>query len=481
MKVSSLKFIKQLVKKKVFFYPQKYLSKKIFFIGSFLILLLTIFSYFLKPLYFDYNENKDIIQKKINEKFSLTTLIDGNISYSAYPAPTIKIENVRINFGKPKSREIKVKKILIRTATNKLNKINQLDFKKLIFDKQIIEINSSNLKHIFNFFTLHKKGQILFKSTKVVFEDDQKNKVNFEDINLQDKFSEDNHKIDTKLFFSNNEIKIKFRNNLNAKKFLNINIPDLNQSLEINFDKESNLNNLIGNLKLSIFDSILLINFKGKDDFKISNSYLRNKFINTKIDGKISFKDPFYFDLKLGINQISLRKLLAFYPILETGIISKKINGVLNIDIKNIDSLLGKTKNANMQLHFQNGDLKLKNIKFKLPFTSILNSNVNLYLKNNKPKIEYDLKFSSNNAEKFLRKLGIYDYGKKKINIYSEGVIDINNKKIKFIKLLKDQVQIKNKNQIKLVEEAFNKNILNENISDLFDLFKFKKFLKEVY
>ena len=187
----------------------------------------------------------------------------------------------------------------------------------------------------------------------------------------------------------------------------------------------------------------MLINFKGKDDFKISNSYLRNKFINTKIDGKISFKDPFYFDLKLGINQISLRKLLAFYPILETGIISKKINGVLNIDIKNIDSLLGKTKNANMQLHFQNGDLKLKNIKFKLPFTSILNSNVNLYLKNNKPKIEYDLKFSSNNAEKFLRKLGIYDYGKKKINIYWEGVIDINNKKIKFNKLLKDQVQIK--------------------------------------
>ena len=42
-----------------------------------------------------------------------------------------------------------------------------------------------------------------------------------------------------------------------------------------------------------------------------------------------------------------------------------------------------------------------------------LNSNVNLYLINNKPKIEYDLKFSSNNAEKFLRKLGIYDYGKK--------------------------------------------------------------------
>ena len=40
---------------------------------------------------------------------------------------------------------------------------------------------------------------------------------------------------------------------------------------------------------------------------------------------------------------------------------------------------------------------------------------------------------------------------------------------------------MKNKNQIKLFEESFNKNILSKNISDLFDLFKFKKFLKEVY
>ena len=132
-----------------------------------------------------------------------------------------------------------------------------------------------------------------------------------------------------------------------------------------------------------------------------------------------------------------------FFPIFETGI-SKKINGVLNVNIKNIESLLGKAKNTNMQIYFQNGDLKLKNIKSELPFSSVLNSNISLSPNNNKPKIEYNLKFSSNNAEKFLRKLGIYDYGQKKITLYSEGVIDINNKKIKFIKLLKNQIQIKN-------------------------------------
>ena len=78
-----------------------------------------------------------------------------------------------------------------------------------------------------------------------------------------------------------------------------------------------------------------------------------------------------------------------------------------------------------MQLNFQNGDLKITDIKFKLPFTSILNSNVNLYLKNNKPNNRIQFKIFIQQCRINFKKTGIYDYGKKKINIYSEGVIDI--------------------------------------------------------
>ena len=78
-------------------------------------------------------------------------------------------------------------------------------------------------------------------------------------------------------------------------------------------------------------ETFLLINFKGKKDFKISNSFLRNKFLNSKINGMISFKDNFYFDFNLGVNQIDLRKLLLYYPIFQTGGVSKKINGKIAI------------------------------------------------------------------------------------------------------------------------------------------------------
>ena len=120
-------------------------------------------------------------------------------------------------------------------------------------------------------------------------------------------------------------------------------------------------------------------------------------------------------------------------------------------------------------------------ITAKLPFDSSLNSNLQILLNNKKPIIEYKVNFSSANAKKFLRKLSIYDFSQKKANWYSEGVIDIKNRKINIKKLLKDQVRITNKNQIKILEDSFNKNVIDDDIVDIFDAFKVKKFLKEIY
>ena len=158
MKVPPLNLIKQLLKKKVFFYPQKYLSKKKFFIALFLIFLLAFFTYFLKPTYYDYNNNKDIIKNKIKDKFKLQTIIEGDISYSAFPSPSLIVNDIKINFGNITSNKLIIKKMIIKTAFNKIFKINELDFKKIILIDQSIKINPSNLNQIFNFFTLHKEG-----------------------------------------------------------------------------------------------------------------------------------------------------------------------------------------------------------------------------------------------------------------------------------------------------------------------------------
>ena len=113
MKVTLTKIVKQLLKKKIF-NPQQFLNKKFFFISVSLIFLTLFLAYFLKPFYFDYNTKKEIIQKKISDQFKLKSKIDGNISYSAIPSPTIIIENLKLNLAKDNSNRVEVKKILIK-------------------------------------------------------------------------------------------------------------------------------------------------------------------------------------------------------------------------------------------------------------------------------------------------------------------------------------------------------------------------------
>ena len=84
----------------------------------------------------------------------------------------------------------------------------------------------------------------------------QKNIINFDNINLNDKFKNDKHVINAKIKFSKNDIKINFENLIDSKKSLKIKIPSLKQNLEINFDKQSTLKKLSGDLKLNIFNSI---------------------------------------------------------------------------------------------------------------------------------------------------------------------------------------------------------------------------------
>ena len=237
----------------------------------------------------------------------------------------------------------------------------------------------------------------------------------------------------------------------------------------------------MGQLRLKVFESILLLNFEGKDTFKLSKSYLRNKFINSKIDGKINLKNQFSFDINLDVNLINLRKLLLYYPFFKTGGLSKKINGKLNISVKNADTLFGKIRDTKMILIFQNGDIRAKNISANLSENSNLKLNFSLLLSEKNPQMDFDMKFSSKDAKKFLRKFGIYDFEENNLSLYVDGNLDFNRKKIRFKKVIKDNSQLIGRNQVKILEESFNQNVLKEGVLGVLDFFKFKKFFKEIY
>ena len=481
MKTSAHKVIKFWLNKIKLNSLKDNLNKQSILIGAILILFLTIFTYFIRPNYFDYNLGKKNFQNKINNVFKLNIKIDGDITYQIFPSPRVIINDVVINFGKSTKANTEIKRMNILVSPFSLKNLESLNLRKILITNQKIRIHSNELKNYFNYFTQKKKKSFNIINSDIFFLDEQKNKVLFTDVNLKEKISNNKYVIISNINFSENKINLKFSNNFNLEKKLKITVPSLNQSINVKFDKTSSLDNLSGELKLNIFETILLLNFKGKDDFLISKSYVRNKFLNSKIDGKISFKDEFYFDLNLGVNQINLRRLLLYYPIIQQGGVSKKINGRMNISIKNLDTFFGKTKDIAMNLKLENGDIKISNVSANIPENGIIKSNISILNTNRGPNVEFSINFSTKNAKKFLRKFGIYNHDKNEISLFIDGFIDLNRNKIKFKKIIKNNNERVGRNETSIIENSFNQTVINAGILGIFDFFKIKKFIKEIY
>jgi len=480
MKTSAFKIIKSRLNKRNFYNLKKYLNKKTILIGILIIFVLLAFSYFARPLYFDYQIEKENFESKIYNDFKLKTKINGDISYEFFPSPRIVVNNLIINLSKNKKERIKIKKLYILVSPLNLKNLEGLKLKKILISNQKIRIYPKNLKNLFMYFTIYEKKNLKISSSEIFFLDEQKNEVAFKKFNLTDNFFKNKHKVNASADFSENKIKIKFLNNINSEKYLKISVPNLKQSMDIKFDSTSSLKNLSGEMKLKIFQSVLLLNFKGKEDFVISKSYLRNKFLNSKIDGKVSFKEQFYFDLNMGVNSINLKRLFLFYPILEQGNVSKKINGKIKIFIKSVDSLFGKIKDVKTILKLQNGDIKISNFSAILPEKSKIKADVSITNTNKGSIMEFATNFSTNDAIKFFRKLGFYDFDKSQFSLFLDGSIDLSTKKIKFKKIIKNNNEKIGNKETSSIEKNLNLYVIDEGIIGLFDFFKIKKFVKEI-
>ena len=481
MKTSAFKNITYWFNKIKFLKPKKSINKsRIFLILPIFLFVIVVF-YFLRPVYFDYDIKKKYIENKIASTFQLNANIEGDISFNIFPYPRLLLEDTVLRFDKSKNNRVEIKKLFILISPFKINNIEAFQFNKILIKNEKIKIYSNHFKKYFQYFTLYKQKTLNIKNSEIFFIDKQKNEVLFEKVNLREIFTNGKHQIKGSLIFSKNKIKANFENIINGEKYLKISIPNLKQSLDVKFDPTTTLENFSGELKLNVLNSILLLNFKGKDNFIISNSYIRNKFLNSKINGNISFKNNFYFDLDLGINQIKLKNLLMYYPIFQKGGVSKKINGKLNIIIKSSDSFFGKIKDTKMNLAFENGDISIEKLSAFLPAKSELKSNISIINNNNAPKINFNINFLTNNAPKFFRKFGIYDVKQKKSSIQTTGSIDLSKNKINFKKIIKDNnQQISNKDNL-IISKAFNELVIKEGVLGIFDFFNAKKFLKEVY
>ena len=178
MKNSAIKILKALLAKKNAEKLTKKLNKKTIFTGIFLFFILVVSFYLIKPYFINYNINKQLIEKKINEEFRIDLETNGNISYHILPTPRLKIKKTNIYFGKKKNI-IPLNEINISIPIFYNLNINNLIFKKLIISKEEIKIYPTDFKKYFTYLSKKKNKDIIIKNSILFFLDDQKNKVFF--------------------------------------------------------------------------------------------------------------------------------------------------------------------------------------------------------------------------------------------------------------------------------------------------------------
>ena len=485
MENSAIKIARSLFNKKNVNNFKRNLNKKTISIGISALFLLIATSYFIRPIFINYGSETKIIEKKINTHFKLDSEIKGKVSYKFFPSPRLEIKKLNLNFNNSKNKIFLEQAYVLIPIFGEKN-LKSLEFKKFLIFNETIKIDSKEFKNYLKYFTILKEKDVILKNCILFFLDDQNNKVIFQNVNLKDKFNKVKHLVDFNSDFSNKKVRLKFINKINKEKNLDVEIPQLNTSINAIFDPSSNLNKVKGKSKVKLFDSVLTLNFEGKNKFKIYESFFRNKFLNSKISGEVSFMNGLFFDLNLGINQINLRKfLLHYFPedknygFLNSGI-SKKLNGKFKIFMKNTNSFIGRINDIKMLLIFENGDMRIENASAILPQGSKINFNI-LYSDNYKePFLDFSLNFYSQNSKKFLRKFNIYNFSEKEVSLLINGKINLKTNKIKFKNIVANNREKFDRKDVLNLEKNFNQFVLDQGVLGITDFFRLKKFAKEV-
>ena len=89
MKTSAIKILQSYFNKKNTNNIKKIVNAKKLAIGSIAIFIIIILAYLLRPIFFDYELEKQVLKNKIDNHLKLQTNITGEISYYFFPKPIV--------------------------------------------------------------------------------------------------------------------------------------------------------------------------------------------------------------------------------------------------------------------------------------------------------------------------------------------------------------------------------------------------------
>jgi len=447
------------------------------------------FLYFFIPTFYNYNE-KDI-ENIICTKNNIECSIKGNVSYSFYPTPRIKITNLLVTS--------------LSTTQNPLVKINQaeiiLSIKNLLA-KEKHKFKSLKVKDYeinYNFINTKKYKKILseeinfipmkFSKGKVIFFNGENYVAVIKNAKI-DLISKNNKKqYELRGIFLNDKIYInldKEKEDNNLLSELVIKMPDLNLLTKVSFNESQSEKNLItGNILIKKDKQRFAGIYSYKNNIiEIKKSNLRNIFLEGKLTGEIKFTPYFDFDLDLSLNSINFTKLytsfLSFNELDQKKLfkVNKKLNGKLSLSSDKVYSSYNLVKSFESQIKLNNGNILIE--QFLLNFGKLGAADVLGTIANDEKytNFKYETNIFIENQKKFLSKFGIYNKKTIPTNLFVSGNFDLKNIKNTFYEV-SDEKKL-SQNDTNFIENEFNDFMLEDGYKKLFLFPRFKDFVKSI-
>ena len=438
-----------------------------------------------------YNYDKSNIENIVCKRQNIECLIRGEVNYSFYPTPRIKIKDVIIkDFFEKKNTLVKVEHTVIQLSIKNLLTKEKHKFKKIELDNFEINFDLKNFKKYKNIF--EKKINLIpavFTNGRIVFLDGKDYVATINDTNLNLILEEYSKEAVLKGKFLDDNIYI----SLNSKKVDNklftdiiLKMSDLNLLTKANFfNSEKDKNIINGNILIKKDKHRFTGVFNYKDnEITINKSNLKNIFLDGKLEGKIKFLPFFDFNLDLSLNNINFTKLYNYFLAKNEKkqknlfTINKKINGKLSLSSDKIYSSYNLVKSFESRIKFNNGDILVEQFLInlgKLGAADILGTI------NNGEKFT-NFKYESNifvdNQKKFLSKFGIYNKQNIAPNLFVSGNFDLKNTRISFYEI-SSEAKLSN-DDVNFIEKEFNDFMLTDGYESLFRFPKFKEFVKSI-
>jgi len=464
----------------------KKIQYALFYVIGFI--FLSIFIYLSVPIFFKYDKSR--IANLICSDFKLKCSIEGNIKYSFFPSPRIKLDNFTITYSNKKRFLAKIENVAVKLSIFNLfnkkkynyNRIDlenaeiNLDMAKLELYKKIVEkrFNSKNISL--------KQGNIkLF---------DDKNKVVFiQNSNLKYKSNNKNVETELKGDLLNDKVYFSYKNKISdpdSPKIIIFKLLDLKLLTEIElFDSKIEKDTINANVLFKQGQNKItgIVDYYNSQII-IKRLNLRNAFLDGKLDGKIEFLPYFSFDLNADLNSINFNRLYNLLINIDEKKkvqlfkLNEKINGKLNMSAEKIFSKYTFINSFESRIRFINGDILFEQLLLNLKKLGA--ADITGIIKNDGKFTNF--KFEKNiyldNLKSFYNRFGIHNKEKTPYDLFVSGSLDLVN-----FNLLISEISSEKKFQeedIKYIEKEFNDIILEEDFASLFNFLSLKEFIRSI-